>query len=1152
MTATGVGSMEVRRFIIQSLRSELVGPDPGLPAVQTGVGTNSARGEEILRTEDLPRMRYGAGILFPRRSGVQEQDEGTPVNVDPLDLEEQVIPANGVHIPLSRELETEADTEQEINRANEYLPSGMGITAVVRLPETLFVEVQAGRYEPELLPGQRRKRDSTGNEQPYQGWRRIPIRQTITLTRDQLLSTKIHEVMVDTGTKRVAMKLHVFVRDPGLYRTPPDSHMVTFTLINDTETARSIRNDACLFQCGFSVSARGDRCFLEYPDSDETPTTDHAVSQTAQAARLEQRAMRLLHRRRRVFAVGHGCAPEWNDTNSETTDFVRTEVMPGFEIKPIYATELPSVDLNMERLAEDESLPIRSGEHLTELYARWIEDLERAVAEDDSIPSHLLPAAKENIYRAKSCLTRMLKGIQHLREDQNARRAFALMNRAMLMQQIHYHLSTKPREWTQQGRTLRLVRPYVRPQYKGTTNKWRPFQFAFVLLNIISIVDPTADDRAVVDIIWFPTGGGKTEAYLGLSAFAILWRRIKRPAASGTAVLMRYTLRLLTTQQYQRASSLICALERLRRQNPHDLGVAPIGIGLWVGGSVTPNNDKRAQATLSKMETKGNSENRFVLVACPWCGAGMGAYAFKRVHRVVGYRKVPSLQRVAHICGDSNCDFSQEPGLPVLVTDDAIYETPPTLLIGTVDKFALLPWYPDASTIFGLREGHRENPPPDLVIQDELHLISGPLGSMVGHYETIIGKLCVSDEGHPAKIVASTATIARAADQVRSLYARDAFLFPPQGLEWGDSFFAEERKDLPGRYYVGIFATGLSSQQTAMVRVISSLLQSPRLVHGASNMDVDPYWTLIAYFNSIRELGSAATLVSADIREYMRVLHRRMALTKQWRTGDGDEDRRRWITSPTLELTSRVKSGEISSTLQKLFQRYTGVPSNAVDVCLATNMIQVGLDVGRLGLMIVAGQPKTTAEYIQATSRVGRRQEHPGLVVVLLNPSKPRDRSHYEHFRAYHEQLDAAVEPTSVTPFAVPVRDRALHALLVTLLRYWGDNNLRRRPDANLHQDLIERVRAVVRKRIVDVDPEERDATLRHLDYIIERWQATRPGRYGGFGPQDAETPLMYPYGSEPLLAWDAAARVPPWPTASSMRNVDADCELGVISSYHY
>ncbi|MXX26721.1 MAG: helicase, partial [Caldilineaceae bacterium SB0668_bin_21] len=366
--------------------------------------------------------------------------------------------------------------------------------------------------------------------------------------------------------------------------------------------------------------------------------------------RSERDVMRLLYRGRRVFAVGHGCAPEWNDTASETTDLIRTEVMPSFEIAPIYPTKLPTVDLNMERLAGDDQLSIRSGEDLAASYAAWIKELDCAVEAEDGIPTDLLPAARENIARAKRCLDRMRVGIQHLRENPDARLAFSLMNRAMMMQQRHYAISTTPRVWSQSGNALKLDRRYESPRYRDTDNAWRPFQFAFVLLNIVGMVDPSHADREIVDVIWFPTGGGKTEAYLGLSAFTILWRRLRQPQDSGTVVLMRYTLRLLTTQQYQRAASLICALEYLRRRDTNRLGNEPISIGLWVGGSVTPNRETYAKQALIEMASKGNSENRFVLVSCPWCGAGMGAYAFRRAYRVVGYRTLPSLGRVAHIC----------------------------------------------------------------------------------------------------------------------------------------------------------------------------------------------------------------------------------------------------------------------------------------------------------------------------------------------------------------------------------------------------------------------------------------------------------------------------------------------------------------------
>ncbi len=532
-------------------------------------------------------------------------------------------------------------------------------------------------------------------------------------------------------------------------------------------------------------------------------------------------------------------------------------------------------------------------------------------------------------------------------------------------------------------------------------------------------------------------------------------------------------------------------------------------------------------------------ENPFIMLNCPWCGAQMGPVEFGRANRVKGYVQRAAPQRVEFCCEDPGCDFGE--GLPLYVVDEAIYAERPTLLIGTVDKFALLPWYPQARQLFGLDTGGAISP-PDLVIQDELHLISGPLGSMVGHYETVLDALCtVEEKGKrlPAKIVASTATICRAAEQVRNLYARGVFLFPPQGLRAGDSFFAKEEREKTGRMYVGIFATALSSHVTAQIRVISALLQAVKSIPEKSPARLDAYWTVMAYFNSLRELGHAATLIRADITDYLNAMWDRLQIRP-----DDTGDPRRFINADR-ELTSRVQSSEIPEILQQLFVQWDGTKdSHPIDVCLATNMIQVGLDVSRLGLMTVVGQPKTTSEYIQATSRVGRAT--PGLVVTVYNPAKPRDRSHFEHFRAYHQSIYRWVEPTSVTPFAVPVRDRALHALAITLVRYLGGDGSRTNPQPPPDSALVRRVRDVLLARVQDVDENEVVETRRQLEELFEDWRRNPPPRYGDFRPPAGETPLMFPSGTQKLVEWGE----PCLATPSSMRNVDSTCDAAVIPRF--
>ena len=300
----------------------------------------------------------------------------------------------------------------------------------------------------------------------------------------------------------------------------------------------------------------------------------------------------------------------------------------------------------------------------------------------------------------------------------------------------------------------------------------------------------------------------------------------------------------------------------------------------------------------------------------------------------------------------------------------------------------------------------------------------------------------------------------------------------------------------------------------------------------------------MGYFNSLRELGHAATLIRADIREYLNAMWDRLGLRLE-ETRKAGTDPRRFI-NRDVELTSRVQSSDIPSILQQLFANYTDPTKHeAIDVCFATNMIQVGLDIPRLSLMTIVGQPKTTSEYIQASSRVGRRVTNPGIVVTNYNPSRSRDRSHYEHFRSYHQTLYQHVEPTSVTPFAVPVRERALHALIVILCRFWGGPSLRDRPNQPPSDLLIQRVKRTIRERVVSVDAGEWSKTEAHIDEIMRKWAVAPRSKYGDFRPPTEELPMMYPAGGQQHPQWPET----PYSTPSTMRNVDASCSARPLPS---
>jgi hypothetical protein len=1123
-------SDEIRRDIVDFLRRELIGPDPGFPAQQLNR-------EEILRPQDPPRLRYSAGVLFPRKAEIAIAESATEAEVDSANNaesegEELDDEDTGLGDPRADDRgEGEIPTDQEVNRANEYLPSAMGLSALLRVPKKLRAYISCARYERETVPGLGHT-DKDGKWQAH--WFRHPIDAVLEIDCSEFVPAKpvVRKFEVAADGIDSLLRLHVFSRPHVRAENLGAERIVTFTLLNDRiAEAQRPRDDECFFQCSLRISEpESEACFLEYPD------------QIARSLDAEEQSLGLLFSNVKIFGVGHGCAADWNDPSGDATTEIRTASLPTWEIKPIVPQQILNLDLSMAEMAKDIGKSVNLCHLLADEYDQWILKRENEVSK---LATEHQSAARRHLQDCRNTLERMRSGIVLLESDELVRQAFALMNRAMLEQQFHYELASNPlkqRKWKRENNSLILERPYAPPDFSEIPpdrGRWRPFQLAFILMNLRSISDRNDSERRIVDLIWFPTGGGKTEAYLGLTAFAIFWRRLENPENAGTTALMRYTLRLLTTQQYQRAASLICACERIRKEQERDLGQKSISIGLWVGGAVTPIRHDDAVRKFQDL-LRGEQENPFVMLSCPWCGAQMGPVEFGRANKVKGYRQYSNPKRVEFCCDDPDCDFNG--GLPLYVVDEAIYQERPTLLIGTVDKFALLPWYPDARGLFGLDTNGRCLP-PDLVIQDELHLISGPLGSMVGHYETVLDQLCTheSDEVRvPAKIVASTATICRAHEQVRNLYGRSVFLFPPQGLKAGNSFFAHEDSMAPGRRYVGVFATALSSHVTAQIRVMAALLQAVKSVPEKDPEKLDPYWTLVSYFNSLRELGHAATLIRADITDYLNAMWDRLDI----RPRDGNDPRR--FINADRELTSRIQSTDIPEVLQDLFIKWDGTKgSMPIDVCLATNMIQVGLDVPRLGVMTVVGQPKTTSEYIQATSRVGR--SYPGLVVTVYNPSKPRDRSHFEHFRSYHQSIYRWVEPTSVTPFAVPVRDRAIHALAVTIIRYLGGESARNWPQPwKPIETLAARAIEIIMDRVSQIDPAECDATRRQLEEIFVDWRRNPPPRYGDFRPPSPDTPLMYPNGTQKLAEWSE----PTHPTPSSMRNVDSTCDARVIPRF--
>lgn len=1139
-------------------------------------------GEEILQDE-RPVARYGMGILFPKtneedvaevleQAAVDQMHQGSEdAAADELDelqsqlskreeqreklLEKKLKRSGEAILGSSPDDTTEADGQEvaDMRLANLRRQRSIGVSLVIDagLPGDLLIRVTGGRYSRVASV------KVAGSEKKVRWWARsassdevrIPLADILARTgRFDPLPVKVPTC---DGLPPLSLKVEVWVRPRS--RIPGEAHpdsarLLTISLVNRTECQDpKLIDQFAFFQARFEATAgTEDRsAILSYPETRSRDRND------------EQESLDLLYRHETVFATGHGCAGTWSAGEaSPTAEWVRGEPLPAYETPSITpelefregSGPLAKLSIPLALLSDDTRVPeaLDQLRQMVSLYGNWIEERD---AEAKVLPDEFRATALRHVGRCRQALDRMMGGIKILAADpgSDASIAFRLANRAMLLQSL---ASRAPVRIPKKDGDRVAFEPSISTPDLTTesakTRAWRPFQIAFLLMNVSAISDPSNLDREIVDLIWFPTGGGKTEAYLGCAALAMFGRRLRNPDDLGTEVIMRYTLRLLTAQQFQRASSLICAMEEIRRGWQARLGAQPFRIGIWVGGGTTPNTIQGAKSAIQNAKRNGEEDYKMVLLKCPWCGAAMGP---RRESPRGGFTldgiKVAGQQVTIH-CPDRKCNFMG--GLPVEVIDEKIYEDPPTFVIATVDKFAALAWRDDCRSLFGLDEnGERQASPPGLIIQDELHLITGPLGSMVGLYEALIDELSTDrrDPRRPIKpkLISATATTRASHRQIRDLYARtETAIFPPPGLDASDSFFAKYARDaagkrVPGRLYVGILPSNYSSSLTASVRLFSAALAAAWGF--GSEKDRDPWWTLLVFYNSLRELGGALTLFGADIPERLKNLQ------KRWYPGA----KRRFLRE-VLELTGRLSNSEVPRALEALGRPYSESPPKGrypVDGCLASNIIEVGVDVDRLGVMAVAGQPKTTAQYIQATGRVGRSL--PGSILALYGASKPRDRSHYEHFQAYHARLYSQVEPASVTPFTIPVLERALHAVVVAWVRQTTPvNNLMRPvPFAGTLLEAAARTALEILEKRVDklaFDESSRTEMLgdisRCFERRIEEWEDFDPMIWHDYFPKgdSADKPLIRPYGAPCPPEWVDSS----WPTPNSLRGVDSEC----------
>ena len=990
-----------------------------------------------------PSEIFSTGILHSRKTD--------KLNMETRNLDVQTAFKDGPESNISKQQTQKSyqddSVDAEISHSNLY-PASAGIFFIVKPDTKINIKYGYSAYTS--------VKDNMYERNPYTG-----IHENIPANNSDELNTKLDHIKI---------KIKTFQKK--------DKSFVGVYMVNQSTDGG--QNES-VFHAGLKVSIINGKLLPQDPITSES-------SNDALFESLD------------VYGVGKGVAVKWN---KDHLNEIWTEFVPTYHVPKIESNSKSDASLSIEFLADPKN-EVSDDEYIenlnvfTESYKNHLETIKG--------PS-LTDGQKTNIADAEVFLNRMKKGIEYLKDDDDALAAFKLMNLSILTM-------FAKKSGYQDGEFFYSNDP-ERPPI------WKDFQIAFCLASMPGIIDPDIEkqDREIVDLIWFPTGGGKTESYLALLSFTIFLRRLRDPKNIGLTSLMRYTLRLLVQDQFSRLSQLIIVMDYLRKEKfmDYELGDDQISLGLFVGKDSSPNSMQAAIAKINQiykyLPRKGRRthtrELPFILDKCPWCstdlltitrhgtedtspdfGEDYHGYVKEQLKRNKGK---PS-------CPNKKCDYSHSNcPLPILLWEKEVLENPPTVVIGTVDNFAKIAWdkYPTQNFFKYDNDGHKCSP-PDLIIQDELHLISGPLGSLVGLYDQLIRKLCSGE--HPVKIAVSSATISNASQQVSRLYGnRNLQIIPPPEKEWGESFFMKSNFDEKvSRKYIGVFNSS-RSPVVGSIETAAAILQGVSINREKTEVNEkseDPYRTLVAYFNSIRELAYSVSS--------RWVIESRIRFIKGIFDNDFGKFARRFQFPKLLELTSRRSAFEIKKVKEDMDLEYKHDykegEKKAIDLLYATNMISVGVDISRLGVMMINGLPKTTAEYIQASSRVGR--EHPGMVVLAYNVNKSRDRSHYENFQSMHEGLYKFVEPTSVTPFSVGARKKGLPGVFFSYLRHFYPET----KAADFENDQLNAAAKWIMEE-VEIIFKGMDNTIikDELNEIIERYQNNRETIYdwGNMGGND-------------------------------------------------
>lgn len=982
-----------------------------------------------------------------------------PPNIKVSDIEDE-----------SEGFDGDGEHEDPVPLSGQLRPSSMGLSCVVDI-DKVFVDVSTSQYQ--HIGGR---------------WTRMPFVASVEICRGQAENAYL------LGDKLEVVSRWRESSVPGRWNlTVAVVNRSDFPVVSEGKAGIAA---ACLYQVAFKVRAVGG---MLYPAS--------GVEQPALNTE-EEDELAFRYRSKISYGVGHGCAVFWDDSLAEPSE-ICSESIPTYTVPTLAAREGNEIWLGAVWLS---NLTVDQVPRLSEL----VKDYSEAIA---VMISHLQPmnareteAMNRLVQRMEEASDRMARGIELLRVNAIALEAFKRANRAMVDQRWASDKISALRGRLRSPRENVNTTP-LETELQALNFKWRPFQLGFALMLVDSLADDESEWHEMVDLIWFPTGGGKTEAYLLVAAFVAILRRLRDPVrGAGTAVLSRYTLRLLTAQQFLRSCTLFCALELSRRADPKRLGSVPFEIGLFIGQNSTPNKCQEALQLIEDGEVTPEV-SPFGLRQCPWCGTRLLPDEPGGEH---GYHA--SNSDFFFSCRNKSCVFADR--LPIQVVDDVMFSRPPTMVLSVVDKFAMLPREPKVGKFLGSDERFE---PLSLIIQDEVHMLGSALGTVFGLYEAAIDVICRHfSGGRGPKIVASTATTRDSRRQIGNLFGRDVRVFPPPGLTEDDSFFAIAQST-PGRTYLGVLSPH-HSPSMSLIRIAALLAQSVIDISMTSD-ERDAYWTNVIYHGSLRLLGKTLVFASDDIPDWIGSY------------SSGSSESRQIRINQVEQMTSNVQDWEIPKILERLFVPATE-PEEALAILCATNMISVGVDVPRLGLMVVHGQPNGTSEYIQASSRVGRQFTHPGLVVAHYSKTKTRDTSHYETFRSYHHSLYRYVEPTSVTPLALPARQRALPAALVGTVRIvHGLTENDHAGNARFDTDDFRKTITSLGDRLSATGDTDAARASQHLEDLVQEWSQRCSERLVFESGDRRLDSLICDFGEPRRMAW---------PCGRSFRNVDVACDVRV------